>query len=68
MSVEELKKKLAGLERQRAQFLDGAKQLEGAIGFCKGLLKEAEDAVKSCPTCEPQTVSTNVPTEAAISG
>ena len=57
MCLEELRKKLASLEQQRARLLDGAKQLEGAIGFCKGLIAEAEAAETPCTPDQESPVS-----------
>lgn len=56
MEVETLREKLKSLEQQRSKFtddiktldvqrsriLDGVRQIDGAIGFCKGLIEESE--------------------------
>lgn len=58
MDVEALRAKIESLVKQRAQMLDGVKQLDGAIGFAKGLLAEAEEKSKGATeppaTTEPQ--------------
>lgn len=57
IDADALRQKLANLERQRSQLAAASKELDGAINFCKGLLKEAEDAAKAPEppaTTEPQ--------------
>lgn len=52
MTADELKTKLAALEAQRAKLSAAVAQLDGAIGFCKGLVAEAE--AKAPPTETPK--------------
>lgn len=49
MTADELRQRLASLYQQRAEaatnanrYLAAKTQIEGAIGFCKGLIEEAE--------------------------
>lgn len=41
MDLVKLQDELKSLEQQRAKLIDGVRQIEGAIGFCKGLIAKA---------------------------
>ncbi len=54
MTTDQLKAKLASLELQRGKLLDAIRQLDGAIGFCKGLIEESVKAdADQSPAPEP---------------
>lgn len=44
MTAADLRAELAGLDRQKAQLIDALKQIDGAIGFCRGVVAKAEKA------------------------
>ncbi len=52
MTTDQLRAKLAHLEKQRGQLASAIAQCDGAIGFCKGLVQEAEKA-EAAPKAEP---------------
>lgn len=53
MTREDLQHKLASLEAQRAKHAAAVAQLDGAIGFCKGLIAEAGGRGTDGPTAKP---------------